>query len=120
MKPIYTFDTKKKCSVLAGWFTYGGTFFKKVSKAKHFHRLTNSYAIQCDVLVALSGIDCKRIDIYEGKKVYQSLFSQWFAPDIREMDFGHGKQTFLPLDRMKLLTQPKLKKVENETGNAGR
>lgn len=106
---ILTWDPKKKKTVLSGYFE-DGVFHRHV-EARHFMRKFQAYAIQEDVIQKLMELKCRLIILHTHADKLESLFDNWLAPDIRVMDFGWGKQRFMPVKRMKRTQPPPLVKA---------
>ena len=98
MEKMLTYDPKKKKYVSAGEFD--GKRFYSVKKAKHFHRITQSYAMQEDVIAKLVEGDCQEVFLKTPTGVLVSKFKDWLSPDIKVLDYGHGKQRFMPIKRL--------------------
>ena len=92
---IKTWDKKKQKHVVAGKVE-GGAYHRKVIDSKHLMRKFDAYAIQEDVIEQLQDLNIGDIIITSQDNVYFSTSSDWLQPNIRVMDFGHGKQRFLP------------------------
>lgn len=95
---ITTFDAGKQKVVRSGIYK-NGVFTKRV-KPEHLMRKFNAYGVQEDIIVSLAGKNCQIVHIICDGKVLESKFEDWLAPDIKVMDFGNGKQRFLPVNRM--------------------
>jgi hypothetical protein len=96
---ITTYDVKKGKTVLAGELE-NKVFTKKVT-SKHFMRKFQAYGIQEDVIQQLWEKGCDKIVIQTSTVVWESPMHVWLQPNIKVMDFGHGKQRFLTLSYMK-------------------
>lgn len=68
----------------------------------------NSYAISEDVIKALAELDCQTVRLESKTKVFESSFSDWLQSKVVR-DYGHGRQYFLSIDRMK-----KIEKIPNK------
>jgi len=99
MEKIYTFDPQKKRIVFAGIF-YNRNFFKKVDQ-RHFMRMVQGYGIQEDVIERLLKRGCEKVILKTPLCLLVSNFSDWLEEDIDSIDYGSGKQVFLPVKRMK-------------------
>lgn len=98
---LNTYDPQKKKIVLVGR-VYGDMSFHKEVEAKHFMRICQGYGIQEVVVEKLVEIGIKTIILHtsDGGMLCSKL-KDWLEPDIRVMDFGAGKQRFLPVKRMR-------------------
>ena len=96
---VTTFDPKKKKKVLAGHID-GDTFTREV-KQKHYMHICQGYGIQEVVIEKLKELGIKNITIISEVSKLHSKLSEWLEPDIKVMNFNHGKQRFLPVNRMK-------------------
>lgn len=97
---IPTYDPKKKKNVLAGFYDRQEKTFYRYVKPEHYMKIVGGYGIQEDVVQKLIKLGCSAIKIKAQDGIYFSEIEKWLTPDIRAMDFGHGKQRFLPLVRM--------------------
>jgi hypothetical protein len=96
---LLAYDPKKRKKVLCG-FVKGDTFVRYVTSA-HFHQLTQSYAIQEHIVQKLVEMDVKHVHLHTSVGyVLMSRLSDWLEPDIKVLDYGNGKQRFLPIKRM--------------------
>ncbi|TDA64501.1 MAG: hypothetical protein D9V47_13780 [Clostridia bacterium] len=83
-----------------GWRTVGTlqgfTFIKRVKKSQHFHRITQSWGVQKDVLAELErrGVKEVRVEDTETGTVYLAPLRA-FREHGFTLDFGHGEQIFL-------------------------
>lgn len=102
MVKILTYDPKKAKQVLAGTIDKNNVFIKKVT-AKHYHRKLQAYAIQEEVLLELSEKGVKKVRILSPKNTYETRLSDWLNGTryVFIRDYGHGKQRFFPVCRMK-------------------
>lgn len=91
---LLTYDPKKQKTVVAGYFTEK-IFFKEV-KNNHYMKLCKGYGINVDVIDQLKKLDCKLIVVFTPTNILMSMFIDWLKPNIRTLDFGYGKQKFLP------------------------
>ena len=90
-----TYDYKKKKPVKVGDIV-GDTFIKKC-KPNHYFRMLDAYGIQEEAIQSLkkSG-KINTIRLIIDKKSYDTKLDDWFSPEIKVMDYGHGKQRFFP------------------------
>jgi len=98
---ILAYDKKKEKLVKVGDYDYGTRIFHKVAKANHLMEMFESYGIQENVIEQLKERGCEKIILKTPTRILESSFSDWLTPDIKVMDFGHGKQRFLPVSRFK-------------------
>ncbi len=96
---IVTYDPKKKKRVLCGEVK-DDTFVKHVT-SKHFMRICQGYGIQEVAIEKLKELGVKKVKIITEVSILDSKLSDWLDHDIKVMDFGNGKQRFLPIKRMK-------------------
>lgn len=99
MEKLFCFDPRKNKTVLAGEIELD-TFFKKV-EPKHFMKIIQGYGIQENVIEQLKSKGIKNIKIITNVSQYASTLDDWLAPDIKVLDYGNGKQRFMPIHRMK-------------------
>jgi len=98
---ILTYDTRKGKQILAGSVDdLTHTFIKKVT-SKHFFKKTQSYAIQETVIEQLKELGITTIKIITPASIYMSTLDIWLDPCIKVLDYGHGKQRFLPIKYMR-------------------
>lgn len=95
---ITTYDPKKNKEVFVGTLI-GNVFIRKVS-SKHFMRILQAYGIQKDVVEKLNRLDCEYVLFETNRRKLLSAFNQWLGEDSKTLDFGHGKQVFLPVNKM--------------------
>ena len=95
---ILTYDSVKGRMVVAGELE-GAIFTKKV-KADHYIRILNAYGIQEVVIQQLKEKGCSSIVLKLPSMRLMSSLSDWLAPNIKILDYGHGKQRFLPVRMM--------------------
>ncbi len=98
---LFVLDRKKGKKVFAGLVS--GHLFQRTVKATHLHRLTNSYGMNVEVaqkLLKMGVTDVHLVQDWDGR-VLGSKLSDWFAPDVRVIDWGSGPQRFLPVQRMR-------------------
>ena len=81
-------------------FLDNGTFTKKVTPKKHYMKIFKGYGIQTEVLSKLWARGCTTVVINTGKATFESDLQAWMDSEFIK-DFGHGRQTFMPLDKMK-------------------
>jgi len=98
---LFTYDPQKKKTVLVGELHEDKSFHKEV-KSSHFMRVCQGYGIQENVIEKLVEVGVEKVILHtsDGGKLSSKL-SDWLEPDIRVMDFGAGKQRFLPVNRMR-------------------
>jgi len=96
---LRTFDKKKKCEIVAGEIV-DDVFVKKVDPKKHLMKMFNAYGIQEHVIQRLVATKVQDISIVEPSRVLTSKLSDWLSPNIKVMDYGSGKQRFLPVTKM--------------------
>lgn len=100
MDKVYTYDPSKKRNILAGYVD-GNRFYRKVN-ARHFMRMLKSYGMQEVVFDDLAGRGVDTV-IFKEEHTGDYLISKiedWDAPDIKSLNYRHGKQKFLPVARM--------------------
>jgi len=103
MSILPCWDSKKNKWVDAGIFSFQHKEFTKTVKKKHYMRLVGGYGIQEKIITRLGKMGCETVCIHAPKGHYTSSFKDWLAPDIKVLDYGHGKQRFLPVKRMRKL-----------------
>lgn len=104
MIELTVFDEKKRRNVKAGEYNpETKTFIKKVKKT-HFMRMLEAYGIQELVLDRLATKRCENIVIKAPGVTYSSKLWDWERGDIKTLNYGHGRQRFLPIRHM-LATQ---------------
>lgn len=97
---LLTYDPAKHHRVFCGEVK-GDTFVRYVTSA-HFHQLTQSYGIQECIMQRLIEMDVKHVHLHTSVGyVLMSLLTDWLEADIKVLDYGNGKQRFLPIKRMK-------------------
>jgi len=96
---IYAFDKAKNKSVVAGHID-GDTFVRKVQR-KHFMRFKNGYGIQESVMQELVMRGVTKILLIAEHDRWLSDISDWLL--LSPADYGHGKQRFLDVKKMKNL-----------------
>lgn len=74
----------------------GVTFVKQVKRSRHFHRRTESWGVQKDVLAELErrGVKEVRVEDTETGTVYLAPLQTFWEHGFT-LDFGHGEQVFL-------------------------
>lgn len=106
---ILTYDPKKKKQILAGHYR-DGIFVKRVT-SKHFMQKFQAYGIQEVVYQRLREEGCKLIVFLAGASTLVSKIADW--EKMKVLDFGHGKQRFLPIRYTKRITdEEKIKTLE--------
>ena len=60
-------------------------------------RKFQAYAIQEDIIEQLKKLDCQKVVFKTITGILESNFSDWLLPNIKVLDYGHGKQRFLPI-----------------------
>lgn len=96
---LYSYDTKRKKKVFAGELK--GECFHKHVTASHLMRSIDGYGISQDVIDQIVLEGGKYVFIHTPEGILESNLSDWQADYIKEIDFGHGKQRFLPCRMMK-------------------
>jgi len=107
---FFTIDPKKNKRVFVGLIkkTPAGRdyFFKEVNRAEHYFRIPKGYGIQTDVLEQLKN-KVAGVLIHEkdtGRRFW-SVISLWFKNEMKNSDWGHGKQTILPEKYMEIISK---------------
>jgi hypothetical protein len=101
MMQFTTYDPQKGKVVKVGEYNPLMRTFTKWVKDEHYMRIWDSYGIQQHVIETLARLKCKRIKIRTKEGDLVSKFKDWLGEDARIADWGHGKQVFLPVDKMK-------------------
>ena len=96
---MMTYDVVKKGIVKAGEFR-NSVFVKEVT-SRHFMKMLQAYGVQEDVIWKLKELSCVKVRIVTPTSILESDFSEWLKPDIKVADYGHGKQRFMPINRMR-------------------
>jgi len=65
--------------------------------------MVKGYGIQEKVIQKLKELGCEEIQIHKQFLSYKSKFSDWLKPEIKVLDYGHGKQRFFPLKDMRII-----------------
>lgn len=100
---IKTLDPRKNKLVKVGVLDLKtGKFVRKVDPLKHKLRKFDAYGIQDDVFGVLTIKGCKTIIFKEPERELSSDYLSWLAPDIKTLDYGSGKQRFMPVNRMEV------------------
>ena len=100
IRKILTYDPRKAKTVITGKYDEGTKTFNKEVSSKHFHKITQSYAIQEDVIHRLKELGCERVVIKTPTSQLKSKFIDWLDKEIKVLDYGWGKQRFMPVKRM--------------------
>lgn len=104
---VITYDPKKKCNVVCG-FIEDGAYVRTVIPSVHLMRIMgNSYGIQEVIFEQLIG-KVERIIIKEPTCTLSSTVYEWM--DLAVQDRGHGRQRFMPRDRMTIIDEKPRKK----------
>lgn len=90
---IHTYDYVKEKNVKAGWIE-GNTFFKKVTRRKHFCWKHSGWGISLDVISELRNNNIRDIVIVEGKKKHKISFNEFILNAVKDL-LGHGPQYFI-------------------------
>lgn len=97
---IEIYDAKKGKWVKVGTLK-DGIYERRVNPEKHLMRKIDCYGIQEEAVKILQARGCDRVRLITKTETLESDFAAWLAPDIRVMDYGHGKQRFYPVYRMR-------------------
>ena len=101
---LYTYEKAKGKRVFAGVYDARSRVYVRRVTQCHFMRKIGGYGIQDEIIVKLLKFGCHSILVMEeGGNTYRSALQEWLEPDIKVLDYGHGKQRFLPLHRMEEL-----------------
>jgi hypothetical protein len=92
---IYTFDKAKNKKVIAGKIK-NGIFYRKVKESKHLMLKMDAFAQQEDVIQQLINHEVSTLIFESKEKIYTSKLMRWLQSDIKVLDYGHGKQRFMP------------------------
>ena len=98
---ILTYDSVKGRMVVAGELE--GTIFTKRVKTNHYMRMLNAYGIQESVIQQIKDKGCTVIVLKLPKTRLVSDLADWLQPNIKILDYGHGKQRFLPVRMMRVI-----------------
>jgi len=98
MSKLKVYDPKKGREVTVGEIQ-GTSFIKRVS-SNHYMRKYNGYGIDIFVLEKLKQLKIPYIMIKASSVEYFVELNVWLEEGTLD-DFGHGKQIFLPVVRMK-------------------
>ena len=98
---LYAYDKGRDRKILVGEIIEN-KLVKRVDPEKHLLKKFGCYAIQDSVFEELEGRGVEEIIFIEkgGRKLSSPLF-EWLAPNIRTVEFGHGKQRIFSVDRMR-------------------
>jgi hypothetical protein len=92
---IFTYDKKKRIRVYTGEVNQG-VFTRVVDESKHLMVKMDAFAEQEDVIDQLINLNVHTIILKTDKNIYTSKLARWLQSDIKVLDYGHGKQRFLP------------------------
>lgn len=106
MKPIFTLDRAKSKKVLAGYVSDlrhldQGIVFTKNVKASHYFRQVGGYGMDVSVLEQIKtlGVEFIHINKPETFELWSCPIATWLHFGVTG-DYGHGKQSFLPVHKM--------------------
>lgn len=108
---IFARDPKKDTDITAGYFYPQSRTFVKVAAREHFMNIYKGYGIQDEALAQLQDLECKKIAIQTDRNILTSHIDLWLGSHAihPKKDFGHGKQTFLPIKLMDAELLPNFK-----------
>lgn len=95
-------DPAKNKMVPAG-YVQGKTYYRSVKPHHVVDNMGDAYGMQNTLLDQFKGYGIETVVLTDktAKVKYTSDLGQWFEPQIKSRDFGHGPQTFLPRRYMK-------------------
>ena len=93
---------KAKCEEIKAGELSDGVFLRRVMPWHYMYKV-KGYGIQETVIQLLIEKKAELVVIQASAHTYWSCLSDWLAPDIKMLDFGHGPQRFLPVARMEII-----------------
>ena len=100
---VVTLDKQKDKLVKVGILTKNKVFKKIVDERKHFMHKEQGYGIQIEVMEQLAKLGCSKIfiTVKPTNLKYSVDFNTWKNYN-RIKDYGHGLQSFFPLNKMQV------------------